>query len=322
MNTDKAVKLAFPKLKPQTRQIIADWYDNEDASDDFDNLRDYAEHIKFDLMDMIWAATHATEVKAVKDDLVACGYYNADQFPEDEESEDVAVPDPEDDEKKAIRIAKREGLTPKQIELFVQMRRAWANIKESTKITLTFAQLKRLVKESKAWPTEIEYDDEEFDVIDEPKKPRKSRKQQQAPVEDRILDLLQAIEDAGYRIVSPYSGVPGRRLYNVLGGGEDTKEKEFNELKDLVEQNGLTDIVRLRPSRSTSNAFYKYGKTDTNAFSLSWENTYKVGLKDLNTRNSDRKSSRLHMTSRYKDAHGKSGAAKSRHWQRQLGLLD
>ena len=150
MNTNKAVKLAFPKLKPQTRQIIADWYDNEDAGDDFDNLRDYAEHIKSDLMDMIWAATDATEVKAVKDDLVACGYYNADQFPEDEESEDVAVPDPEDDEKKAIRIAKREGLTPKQIELFVQMRRAWANIKESTKITLTFAQLKRLVKEGTA----------------------------------------------------------------------------------------------------------------------------------------------------------------------------
>ena len=159
MNTDKAVKLAFPKLKPQTRQIIADWYDNEDASDDFDNLRDYAEHIKFDLMDMIWAATDAMEVKAVKDDLVACGYYNADQFPEDEESVDVAVPDPEDDEKKAIRIAKREGLTPKQIELFVQMRRAWANIKESTKITLTLAQLKKLVKEGTA-PEAAGSDDE------------------------------------------------------------------------------------------------------------------------------------------------------------------
>ena len=321
MNTNKAVKLAFPKLKPQTRQIIADWYDNEDAGDDFDNLRDYVEHIKSDLMDMIWAATDATEVKAVKDDLVACGYYNADQFPEDEESEDVAVPDPEDDEKKAIRIAKREGLTPKQIELFVQMRRAWANIKESTKITLTFAQLKRLVKEARS--EEIEYDDEEIDMpMSKPARDRSKAASTKAGPEDRILDLLEDIEAAGYNIVSPYSGSVGRRLYNVLGRNPKKADQDFQKLQDMVDAHDLTDVVRLRKSSSTSNAYYKYGITGRQAFSISWDNKYKAGLKELNQRKEDRKGSRLHMTSRYKDAHGKSGAAKSRHWQRQLGWLD
>ena len=48
MNTNKAVKLAFPKLKPQTQQIIADWYDNEDAGDDFDDGGDWDAGDDFD----------------------------------------------------------------------------------------------------------------------------------------------------------------------------------------------------------------------------------------------------------------------------------
>lgn len=158
MNTNKAVKLAFPKLKPQTQQTIADWYDEEYASDDFDNLRDYVKHIKSDLMDMIWAAADTTDIKAVQDDLVACGYYDADQFPQDEESEDVSVLDPGGDEKEWLRIAKREGMTPAETKRFIDNRRRLralaTKVKESTKVTLTLGQLKKLVKESTAPATD------------------------------------------------------------------------------------------------------------------------------------------------------------------------
>ena len=70
MNTTRAVKRAFPKLKANTIQIIADWYDNEGADEDFDTLSDYVDHIRDDIMDMIWAASNPSEVKAVKDDMV------------------------------------------------------------------------------------------------------------------------------------------------------------------------------------------------------------------------------------------------------------
>ena len=196
-------------------------------------------------------------------------------------------------------------------------------INENTKVTLTLGQLKRLVKESKAWPKEIEYDDEEIDMpMSKPARGRSKAASAEAGPEDRILDLLEDIEAAGYNIVSPYSGSVGRRLYNVLGSNPKKADQDFQNLQDMVDAHDLTDVVRLRKSSSTSNAYYKYGITGRQAFSISWDNKYKAGLKELNQRKEDRKGSRLHMTSRYKDAHGKSGAAKSRHWQRQLGWLD
>ena len=67
-------------------------------------------------------------------------------------------------------------------------------ITENTKITLTLKQLKNLVKEGKSWPKDIEYDDEEIDVVDEPKKSDKDE-EQKAPATDRAEEIREKIKE-------------------------------------------------------------------------------------------------------------------------------
>ena len=65
-------------------------------------------------------------------------------------------------------------------------------ISENTKVTLTLGQLKRLVKESR--PKDIEYDDEEIDVVDEPKKADKDG-EQKSPTTDRAEEIRAKIRE-------------------------------------------------------------------------------------------------------------------------------
>ena len=65
-------------------------------------------------------------------------------------------------------------------------------INENTKVTLTLGQLKRLVKES--WPKDIEYDDEEIDMVDEPKKSNKDG-EQKSPTTDRAKEIRAKIKE-------------------------------------------------------------------------------------------------------------------------------
>ena len=67
-------------------------------------------------------------------------------------------------------------------------------INENTKVTLTLKQLKNLVKESKAWPKDIEYDDEEIDVVDEPKKSDKDE-EHKSPTTDHAEEIRAKIKE-------------------------------------------------------------------------------------------------------------------------------
>lgn len=57
-DTYDAVSKAFPKLLAPDREIIARWYENESAIDDFDSLEEFAEFIKEDIYDMLDAANN------------------------------------------------------------------------------------------------------------------------------------------------------------------------------------------------------------------------------------------------------------------------
>ena len=88
---EDAVQAAFPNASSHTVDIIAEWYRNEGAIDDFDDVDEFAEHIKSDFMDMFWAGDYdEEEFHEVATDMINAGYYEADDFPyDDEEEEDV-----------------------------------------------------------------------------------------------------------------------------------------------------------------------------------------------------------------------------------------
>ncbi len=87
--TEDAVQDAFPMISPHTVEIIAQWYKNEYAIDDFDSLQEFSEHISSDFLDMFWAGDYDNEeFHEVAQDMINVGYYDADRFPYDEDLEE------------------------------------------------------------------------------------------------------------------------------------------------------------------------------------------------------------------------------------------
>ena len=83
--TEDAVQDAFPMISPHTVEIIAKWYENEYAIDDFDSLQEFSEHISSDFLDMFWAGDYdEEEFHEVAQDMINVGYYDADRFPYDD----------------------------------------------------------------------------------------------------------------------------------------------------------------------------------------------------------------------------------------------
>lgn len=66
---------AFPEISEDSADLIAEWYDNEES--EFD---------EGDLIDMIWASNYnSPAVKKLISELVEAGYYEQDDFPEEDE---------------------------------------------------------------------------------------------------------------------------------------------------------------------------------------------------------------------------------------------
>lgn len=66
---------AFPEISEDSADLIAEWYDNEEGDFDED-----------DLVDMIWASNYnSPAVKKLISELVEAGYYEQDDFPEEDE---------------------------------------------------------------------------------------------------------------------------------------------------------------------------------------------------------------------------------------------
>lgn len=61
----KAAKLAWPSAPKKARDIIAQWYANEGAAEDFDSAKDLADFMKDDIEAMLDAATDPDEIEAV-----------------------------------------------------------------------------------------------------------------------------------------------------------------------------------------------------------------------------------------------------------------
>lgn len=61
-----AVKKAFPGIPQEVREIIAQWYENEGAIEDFRNATEFAEFMKDDIVDMLDAAWDEDEANAVR----------------------------------------------------------------------------------------------------------------------------------------------------------------------------------------------------------------------------------------------------------------
>lgn len=86
---EDAVAEAFPNASEHTVDIIAGWYKNEGTIDDFDSKEEFAEHISSDFMDMFWAGDYdEDEFHEVATDMINAGYYEAGDFPYDEDDED------------------------------------------------------------------------------------------------------------------------------------------------------------------------------------------------------------------------------------------
>lgn len=74
-----AVCNAFPMASPYTQEVIAGWYENEAAIEEFDSLEDFANHIVRDIENMLECEADEEIVQ----DLVDAGYiddYWLDQF--------------------------------------------------------------------------------------------------------------------------------------------------------------------------------------------------------------------------------------------------
>jgi hypothetical protein len=79
---EDAVQEAFPNISSHTIEIIAKWYKNEGAVEDFDNVDDFADSIRDEFMDMFWAGDYNDdEFHEVATDMINAGYYEEDDFP-------------------------------------------------------------------------------------------------------------------------------------------------------------------------------------------------------------------------------------------------
>lgn len=98
---EDAVAEAFPNASEHTVDIIAGWYKNEGAIDDFDSKEEFAEHITDDFMDMFWAGDYNDdEFHEVATDMINAGYYEEDDFPYGDED----LNESEDDDDKYGRV--------------------------------------------------------------------------------------------------------------------------------------------------------------------------------------------------------------------------
>lgn len=85
LTEENAVAAAFPNASPHTVDIIARWYRNEGAVEDFTDVDEFAEYIKGDFMTMFWAGDYNNaEFHEVATDMINAGYFEADDFPYDE----------------------------------------------------------------------------------------------------------------------------------------------------------------------------------------------------------------------------------------------
>lgn len=77
------VQKCWPNLRGENIDLIAGWYDEEGGEFDED-----------DFMDMLWASSYDDdEVVALQQDLIDCGYYEADEMPHDFTGEKVNLED-------------------------------------------------------------------------------------------------------------------------------------------------------------------------------------------------------------------------------------
>lgn len=100
---EDAVAAAFPNASPHTVDIIAGWYRNEGAVEDFTDVDEFAEYIKSDFMSMFWAGDYNNaEFHEVATDMINAGYFEADDFPYDEDLDESvnkkAIKEAQDDE--------------------------------------------------------------------------------------------------------------------------------------------------------------------------------------------------------------------------------
>ena len=94
---EDAVAEAFPNASEHTVDIIAGWYKNEGAIDDFDSKEEFAEHITDDFMDMFWAGDYNDdEFHEVATDMINAGYYEEDDFPYGDEDLNKSEDDDEE----------------------------------------------------------------------------------------------------------------------------------------------------------------------------------------------------------------------------------
>jgi uncharacterized protein Usg len=61
----KSVKKAFPGWPDKAINMVAEWYYNEDAADDFSTIRAFASYIQSDLPDMLDSADDASYIRQV-----------------------------------------------------------------------------------------------------------------------------------------------------------------------------------------------------------------------------------------------------------------
>lgn len=74
MNDLEAVKLAFPKIDDNVAEIIAKWYKDEDAQDDFADIQLYSAYIVDDIWDMLDACCETEQLQIVYNELKRKGY--------------------------------------------------------------------------------------------------------------------------------------------------------------------------------------------------------------------------------------------------------
>lgn len=81
-DTDTAVEIAFPEASEEVKNIIATWYNNEGASEDFSDDSEFADYITSDIGAMLDAADDP-ERSIVAKELTAKGYLEDDLWSSD-----------------------------------------------------------------------------------------------------------------------------------------------------------------------------------------------------------------------------------------------
>lgn len=79
VSTAEAVAIAFPELSPGNQDLVASWYRNEGAAEDFSNNQDFADFISRDIDEMIDASDYnSDEVRSLIDEMLSWGYLRDD----------------------------------------------------------------------------------------------------------------------------------------------------------------------------------------------------------------------------------------------------